>query len=170
MNYASPPKRTRSSFRGTRNLSLTNQPTLNHTGDMTVNIFHFMDRYEEIDGCWVWQGPLNAQGQGRFASIPAHRWIWIHHNGPIGKGRIIFQMCRNHACVKPEHLREMTRAQVLEHTSRKPGLLRTGVCKNGHKVERGTIREDNRGFYECVTCRRERSARYRATHQQGRQE
>jgi hypothetical protein len=72
-------------------------------------------RFEEnvsrqADGCWLWTGPLNTQGYGRFSMergekpTGAHRASWLLHRGEIGAGLFVCHHCDTPACVNPEHL------------------------------------------------------------------
>lgn len=60
-------------------------------------------------GCWVWQGPLNSSGYGRFLSdgkkVYAHRAMWeFAHGRPIPKGMLVCHRCDRPRCVNPYHL------------------------------------------------------------------
>lgn len=60
------------------------------------------------DGCWIWTGKWDAHGYGRLTrdgrSWLAHRWIYERLVEPLPRGLVIDHLCRNHACVNPEHL------------------------------------------------------------------
>lgn len=70
---------------------------------------------DESTGCWVWQRHRNRDGyglshrSGKFA--PAHRTIYEEHKGPIPEGLELDHLCRNRACVNPEHLEPVTRTE-----------------------------------------------------------
>lgn len=61
--------------------------------------------------CWVWQGPVNFNGYGRTKGQLAHRYFYKTHKGEIEGGNQIDHLCRNRACVNPEHLESVTQTE-----------------------------------------------------------
>lgn len=61
-------------------------------------------------GCWDWllykgslgYGQVGVKGTGKV--VPAHRFIYEQHKGPIPDGLELDHLCRNPSCVNPEHL------------------------------------------------------------------
>ncbi len=60
------------------------------------------------DGCVMWDLALNGDGyaQTRFGGrlIPVHRIAFELARGPIPAGQEIDHLCRNRACLNPDHL------------------------------------------------------------------
>lgn len=81
----------------------------------------FADRFwakvERGPECWSWTGYRGRAGYGRIsvigygrggraATMDAHRAAWAIENGWLPEpGEVVILTCRNHACVKPAHLR-----------------------------------------------------------------
>ena len=68
----------------------------------------------KTDKCWHWTGTTDGSGHGMFKvdlqwGQRAHRFAYEHLVGPIPEGHIVHHDCGNPACVRPEHLRPMTR-------------------------------------------------------------
>lgn len=64
---------------------------------------------EPNSGCWLWLGGergSNGYGGIKFEgrTIPAHRYSWILHNGPIPEGLCVCHRCDIPTCVNPSHL------------------------------------------------------------------
>lgn len=66
-------------------------------------------------GCWVWQRAIKPEGYGYLTykgkTTYAHRLFFERVYGPIPKGMDIDHLCRNRACVNPDHMEVVTRQE-----------------------------------------------------------
>lgn len=122
----------------------------------------------QTSGCWAWGRAINRKGYGIFflhgRTYRAHRVGYaIKHNG-LNSSLVIDHLCRNTACVNPNHLELVTnRENVMRGNLPKISsarLLQRTHCKSGHEF---TVINTNHTAYKkkaggtgamrrCKTC------------------
>lgn len=114
-------------------------------------------------GCWEWTARLNACGYGTVKwngkSWLAHRAAYTLAVGTIPDGMELDHLCRNRACINPDHLEPVTHKQNMERadfSQRVP--VRKPHCKRGHPWS--GVRKNGRNV--CHTCKNESTRRSRA--------
>lgn len=124
------------------------------------------------NGCWQWVGQINAvHGYGYYNKLMAHRVSYEMHVALIPEGLVIDHLCRNRACVNPDHLEVVTqRENVLRGESPSAVAARRDACSNGHLYTPENLKvmtkPDGRLYRRCRTCSRARQAEYMARKRQ----
>lgn len=115
-------------------------------------------------GCWYWQG--NRRRRGGYGSMfwqgslqSSHRIAYQILIGPIPDGLVLDHLCREPACVNPDHLEPVT---VAENSSRaRRGKLAT-ECSSGHPMSGHNLVLRKDGARYCRSCFNERQQSRRA--------
>lgn len=127
------------------------------------------------NGCWLIEPPRNAYGYGIVRvlckAIPAHRFMWELHHGPIPEGMCVCHKCDTPPCVNPDHLFLGTHQENMQDAAAKGRTYRGSIramqeagwakararthCKNGHEWnDENTRIAPGNGQRVCRTCLR----------------
>jgi hypothetical protein len=129
----------------------------------------FWSKVDASGDCWEWTAAKNPSGYGvimirsrRKAPYRAHRVAWELLVGEISDGLQLDHLCRNRACVNPDHLEPVTNAENGYRGSGKAGrsYVRPTRCKHDHVFDEVNT-YTYRGVRHCRQCVRDRGASYR---------
>lgn len=142
-------------------------------------IDHLAENFEVDDnGCWVWTGRLQSEGyaamtwkQDGIYHIPGGHRVVLHAIGqPVPRDKVVDHLCRNRACINPDHLEVVVQRENILRSPIAPGALNAAKthCANNHPYS-----EENTYVYTfkrgrkttvrvCRTCRRASRERRRA--------
>lgn len=119
------------------------------------------------EDCWPWQRSLR-DGYGVYwngkKNVAAHRFAYSIACGSLQDGLVIDHLCRNRACINPNHLRQVTNRQNLVENSEAAaaaGVAKTH-CKRGHELSGANLRFNSSGTRRCRTCDAAWNREYRA--------
>src|SRR5690606_12614402 len=131
------------------------------------------DRFwEKVDvnlsGCWTWTRAKTEAGYGRCwwqgKDWLAHRASYTALIGPIPEGLELDHLCRNRACVRPDHLEPVAHAENVRRAdySKKIARQRSQThCLRDHPLSGENLRVAPDGRRHCRACHREKMRRYR---------
>ena len=117
------------------------------------DITRFMNKVKKTDNCWLWTA-AKSNGYGDFGFngklVKAHRFSYELFKGDIPEGLTIDHLCRNRACVNPEHLEPVTnKINILRGISFSAINAKKTHCPQGHAY---TGVKDYLGRRICRTC------------------
>jgi hypothetical protein len=114
----------------------------------------FWSKVEKTETCWLWLGHKALSGYGQFSvnravgNMQAHRMAYLFEKGSIPTGLVIDHLCRNKACVNPDHLEPVTQ---FENVLRGNSMRLKDFCLREHKLAEAYV--SRRGKRQCRECK-----------------
>lgn len=115
----------------------------------------------DLGACWAWTGRKNHAGYGSFdtpRTERAHRWSYTHLIGAIPDELVLDHLCRNRACVNPQHLEPVTIGENVRRGKRPPKKTH---CPSNHELVGRNLVVDKNGIRSCRTCVYDRTREYK---------
>jgi hypothetical protein len=128
----------------------------------------FWAKVEPTGFCWNWTAAREYSGHGMFnlgaeydrRPVRAHRFAYETLVGLIPEGLELDHLCRNRACVNPDHLEPVTHEENMRRGfAPSQALNRRGVCAQGHDTrndENVFIAKSGRRTCKICAARRQR--------------
>lgn len=126
------------------------------------------------DGCWEWNAGCNEgygwfelRGRNRRAHAVVYEWLI----GPVPNGLVLDHLCRNRACVRPDHLEPVTnQTNVLRGVGPAAKFASRTHCIRGHEFTPENTyycKSWTQGSRGCRACRAARARELRLRRKAG---
>ncbi len=133
----------------------------------------FWNNVEKSEGCWIWRGAL-SHGYGSVGykgkTRKAYRVAFELSGGIVARGLELDHLCRNRACVRPDHLEPVTKAENMRRgdlatasAARAEKMRSATHCQRGHALTPENLVPRKDGRRGCLACRNASPSRKRAS-------
>ncbi len=128
--------------------------------DFNITIERFLKKILIIkNGCWEFLYHFNQNGYGIFyfknQTYLAHRFLYCYFNNGINNNLTLDHLCRNRACVNPNHLEQVThRKNMIRGNCQSIVNANKMECIRGHPFDfSNTYINPCDGARQCRICR-----------------
>ena len=133
--------------------------------DMDAVLVRFWSHVDKAADCWLWKS-RTTEGYGSSFEVNGqqlkpHRFSYTVFRGPIPLGLVIDHLCRQPACVRPDHLETVTnRTNALRGVGMSAQNAAKQTCQYGHPLFPRRYRDEWSRY--CRTCHNRRQNARRA--------
>lgn len=122
------------------------------------------DKASVVGECWIMSVGLDRNGYSRLRADGAlwwaHRWVWSRLVGPVPDGLQLDHLCRNRACVRPDHLEPVSASENVRRSTAGVSLSHVNGdkthCMHGHIFDAKNTYYRPSGGRSCRACLRAR--------------
>ncbi len=116
-----------------------------------------LSKIKVVNNCWVFTGDMSF-GYGRTwyknKHIQAHRLSYLLFNGELNSRLVIDHLCRNKACVNPEHLEQVTQKENVYRGFAPTAInARKTHCIHGHSLSGYNLIIREKEYRQCRKCK-----------------
>lgn len=115
----------------------------------------FWAKVRKLDNCWLWMA-TKRKGYGRFRFqdrlVSAHRFSYELYNGEIPHEKVLDHLCKNLACVNPQHLEIVTQQENVNRGNTGLNNKIKTHCPQNHEYSFQNTYYFSNGRRKCIAC------------------